>query len=222
MARLSSACCSPPTSGAEPVNPRTQRQSVAGPDGALECAVDAPPEGSALRGVAVICHPHPQHGGTMDNKVVQTLARAFIQLGWRAVRFNFRGIGKSDDVLAVRTLSGLERRPVVVEGCELHADRQRILYDVRQARVFPGTRQFTGAAQGPGVRRRPGPVPVRIEHGRRVVDHAQGDEPAACVPGGCGDGSAGTRHAAHFAHGKIGLRDKLQHQHGGGVVEGGV
>jgi len=48
------------------------------------------------RGIAVVCHPHPQFGGTMDNKVVQTLARAFVQLGWRSVRFNFRGIGHSE------------------------------------------------------------------------------------------------------------------------------
>jgi alpha/beta superfamily hydrolase len=49
-----------------------------------------------LRGVAVVCHPHPQHGGTMDNKVVQTLARAFVHLGYRAARFNFRGVGASE------------------------------------------------------------------------------------------------------------------------------
>jgi len=67
---------------------------VAGPAGRLECALDAP-DGSA-RGVALVCHPHPQFGGTMDNKVVQTLARAFVQLGWRSVRFNFRGVGASE------------------------------------------------------------------------------------------------------------------------------
>ena len=59
----------------------------------LACAIDGP-EGEA-RGTAILCHPHPQHGGTMDNKVVATLARAFTQCGWRAVRFNFRGIGGS-------------------------------------------------------------------------------------------------------------------------------
>ncbi|MBX3645452.1 MAG: alpha/beta hydrolase [Rubrivivax sp.] len=75
------------------MNAQTQRQTVAGPAGALECAVDAP--GGASRGVAVVCHPHPQHGGTMDNKVVQTLARAYTQLGCTAVRFNFRGVGAS-------------------------------------------------------------------------------------------------------------------------------
>ncbi len=46
----------------------------------------------------MIAHPHPLFGGTMDNKVVQTLARAFVQTGWRAVRFNFRGVGGSDGV----------------------------------------------------------------------------------------------------------------------------
>jgi len=81
-----------------------------GPAGRIELSIDAP--GAAARGVAVLCHPHPQHGGTMDNKVIQTLARAFVQLGWRAVRFNFRGVGASqgqwdqgvgevDDALAV-------------------------------------------------------------------------------------------------------------------------
>jgi alpha/beta superfamily hydrolase len=60
----------------------------------LEVALDAP-EGPAPRGVALVCHPHPQHGGTLDNKVVQTLARAFVQCGYRVVRFNFRGVGRS-------------------------------------------------------------------------------------------------------------------------------
>ncbi len=61
-------------------------------------AVDEPQAGIAPRGVAVIAHPHPLFGGTMDNKVVQTIARAFVQCGWRAVRFNFRGVGGSAGV----------------------------------------------------------------------------------------------------------------------------
>ena len=76
------------------MNLRTVREEIAGPAGRLECAVDRP-EG-APRGVAVVCHPHPQFGGTLDNKVVQTMARAFLQLGWTSVRFNFRGIGRSE------------------------------------------------------------------------------------------------------------------------------
>ena len=77
-----------------------RRVSVAGPAGTIECAIDEPDGASAgaPRGVAVLCHPHPQHGGTMDNKVVQTLARAFLQLGYRVVRFNFRGVGASAGV----------------------------------------------------------------------------------------------------------------------------
>ena len=99
------------------MKPDTRRDTVAGPAGAIECAIDEPAAGVGAaptmpRGVVVLCHPHPQHGGTMDNKVVQTLARAFVQLGYRAVRFNFRGVGGSagawdegrgeiDDALAV-------------------------------------------------------------------------------------------------------------------------
>lgn len=76
------------------MNPRTVAQTVDGPAGRIQCAIDSPV--GEVVGVAVICHPHPQHGGTMDNKVVQTLARAFVQLGWRSVRFNFRGVGASE------------------------------------------------------------------------------------------------------------------------------
>ncbi len=71
-----------------------------GPAGALEALVDAPKlePGTSPRGVAVIAHPHPLFGGTMDNKVVQTVARAFVLSGWQAVRFNFRGVGGSAGV----------------------------------------------------------------------------------------------------------------------------
>ena len=78
------------------MNTSTQKLSLAGPAGALEALLDLPPEGVVPRGTAVIAHPHPLFGGTMDNKVVQTLARAFVQSGWRAVRFNFRGVGASE------------------------------------------------------------------------------------------------------------------------------
>src|SRR3979490_898689 len=79
----------------------TRRELVAGPAGRIECAVDAPEGegregGSAARGTALIAHPHPQFGGTLDNKVVQTLARAFVELGYEAWRPNFRGIGQSE------------------------------------------------------------------------------------------------------------------------------
>lgn len=108
------------------MNAHTQRLTVPGPAGTIECAIDAPSAGAA-RGVAVICHPHPQFGGTMDNKVVQTLARALVQLGYRAVRFNFRGVGASagawdegrgevDDAIAVVEALREAGRPLVVAG----------------------------------------------------------------------------------------------------------
>ena len=75
------------------MSPRTVIERIEGPAGPLECALDEP--AGASRGVALVCHPHPQQGGTMDNKVVQTLARAFMQLQWTSVRFNFRGVGGS-------------------------------------------------------------------------------------------------------------------------------
>ena len=73
---------------------------MTGPAGSIEAVVDAPElaPGVAARGVVVIAHPHPLFGGTMDNKVVQTLARAFVQCGWQAVRFNFRGVGATEGV----------------------------------------------------------------------------------------------------------------------------
>lgn len=66
-----------------------------GPAGALVGIVHAPDGGEKPRGVAVVCHPHPLHEGTMENKVVHTLARTFATAGIAALRFNFRGVGES-------------------------------------------------------------------------------------------------------------------------------
>jgi alpha/beta superfamily hydrolase len=78
------------------MNSLTRRSRLAGPAGTIEVLRDEPAAGQATRGFAVIAHPHPLFGGTMDNKVVQTLARAFVQSGWTALRFNFRGVGASE------------------------------------------------------------------------------------------------------------------------------
>lgn len=66
-----------------------------GPAGALEVIVEHPEPECARRGVAVVCHPHPLHGGTMHNKVVTMVARSLRELGLTTVRFNFRGVGES-------------------------------------------------------------------------------------------------------------------------------
>jgi len=103
----------------------SKRTDIAGPVGRLEVALDEPD--GAPRGVAVLCHPHPVHGGTMDNKVVQTLARAFVQVGYRSVRFNFRGVGASqgqwdeghgeiDDAMAVVNAFRAAALPLALGG----------------------------------------------------------------------------------------------------------
>jgi alpha/beta superfamily hydrolase len=76
------------------MNAQTEYLLQTGPTGLLEVAIDRP-EGASL-GAAVLAHPHPLHGGTLTNKVVQTLARACVLAGWTAVRFNFRGVGRSE------------------------------------------------------------------------------------------------------------------------------
>ena len=79
------------------MTPRTQGFSLDGAAGALECALDLPDadQFAAPRGLALVAHPHPLFGGTMDNKVTTTLARTFIGLGYATARMNFRGVGGS-------------------------------------------------------------------------------------------------------------------------------
>ncbi|GAA6142791.1 alpha/beta family hydrolase [Hydrogenophaga sp. 5NK40-0174] len=102
----------------------TEKRTVAGPAGSIEVALDSPD--GAARATAVIAHPHPVYGGTMDNKVVQTIARAAVAEGLKAVRFNFRGVGASageydegrgeiDDMLAVINACAAEG-PLVLAG----------------------------------------------------------------------------------------------------------
>ena len=67
-----------------------------GPAGAIEVVADVPDPADARRGVAIVCHPHPLHGGTMDNKVVTMVERALRELGFATLRFNFRGVGGSE------------------------------------------------------------------------------------------------------------------------------
>ena len=71
-----------------------ERIFIAGGAGRIETVLDRP-EGKP-RGIALVAHPHPLYGGTLDNKVVQTLARIFVELGYAALRPNFRGVGASE------------------------------------------------------------------------------------------------------------------------------
>jgi uncharacterized protein len=102
--------------------PRAERGILSGPAGALETLTELAPDcGATPAAFGVICHPHPLYGGTLQNKVVWTLARAFQQLGAPTIRFNFRGVGASsgthddgrgevEDALAV-IAHGRERWP---------------------------------------------------------------------------------------------------------------
>jgi hypothetical protein len=73
---------------------KSEAVTVPGPAGRLEAAIDS--IDATARAIAVVCHPHPLQQGTMQNKVVTTIARAFAQLGAHALRFNFRGVGTSE------------------------------------------------------------------------------------------------------------------------------
>jgi alpha/beta superfamily hydrolase len=124
------------------MNIHTEIYLIDGPVGKIEVALDLPDEARAasddaghpavsLKGVVLVAHPHPLFGGTMDNKVAQTLARTFVQLGYAAFRSNFRGVGKTegvhdngigerDDLMAViahlRGLPGFAELPLVLAG----------------------------------------------------------------------------------------------------------
>jgi alpha/beta superfamily hydrolase len=92
--------------------PVPEAVQIAGPAGSIEARAEDPTPDARPRVVGVVCHPHPLYGGTMQNKVVHTMARAMQELGAATVRFNFRGVGQSagehdagrgevDDALAV-------------------------------------------------------------------------------------------------------------------------
>ena len=78
------------------MNKHSKKFTLAGSAGNIEGVLNLP-EG-APRGIALVAHPHPLYGGTMDNKVAQTLARSFVELGYAAARINFRGVGSSEGV----------------------------------------------------------------------------------------------------------------------------
>ncbi|MBC5763465.1 alpha/beta hydrolase [Ramlibacter albus] len=204
------------------MNAYTERFELAGPAGRLQCQRDRP-EGET-RGTAVIAHPHPLFGGTMDNKVVQTIARAFVQSGWTAVRFNFRGVGKSegqhddgngevDDLLAVVTGAAHDGRLALAGfsfGSFVTVRALQSLWTTREIEhiVLVGT--AASRFQVP-------PVPAEA-HVRTLVIHGEQDDtvplasvmdwarpqslPVTVVPGG-----------EHFFHGQLPLLKNLVLRH---------
>ncbi|MBL8278544.1 MAG: alpha/beta fold hydrolase [Pelomonas sp.] len=197
------------------MNAQTDKRLVPGPAGAIEVAIDLPAGGATPLGTALICHPNPTQGGTMDNKVVQTLARAFIQLGWRAVRFNFRGIGKSegawdegrgevDDALAVLKAEVPPGEPLILAGFSFggfvasRAAQQLPEPARRLVLVGPATSRFDTAAV---------PADTVVIHGEvddvvplsSVLDWARPQSlPVTVVPG-----------VGHFFHGQLPLLKSL-------------
>lgn len=199
------------------MNAQTERRLIAGPAGPLEVAIDAPANDSPL-GLALICHPHPLHGGTLDNKVVQTLARAFLHLGWRCVRFNYRGVGRSegewtggpgecDDAAAALQAFREPGQPVVLAGFSfgghVAACLARILADAGQPAdrlvlVGPATGNFPVP---------PVPADTLVIHGEaddvvplsHTLDWARPQSlPVVVVPG-----------VGHFFHGQLPLLKAL-------------
>ena len=198
------------------MNLKTQRSTVAGPAGAIECALDAALDGAA-RGVAVLCHPHPQHGGTLDNKVVQTLARTFVQLGYTSVRFNFRGVGQSaggwdegrgeiDDALAVVAAMRVAGQPLVLGGFSFGA----YVASQAAAQLSAGERAQRLVLVGPAAQSfevAPVPADTLVIHGESdevvplsaVFDWARPQSlPVVVVPG-----------SGHFFHGQLALLKQI-------------
>lgn len=200
------------------MNSHTRRLTIPGPVGDIECAIDAPTGDAPLRGVVVIAHPHPLFGGTMDNKVAQTLARSFVQLGHQAVRFNFRGVGatagvhdegrgESDDMLAVIRAHRVSGLPLALAGFSFGAyvttlAAQGLGADEkadRLALIGPSTQRATPA---------PVPADTLVIHGEHdevvpltaTLDWARPQHlPVVVMPG-----------VGHFFHGQLtALRDLI-------------
>ncbi|SFN32195.1 alpha/beta hydrolase [Variovorax sp. OV329] len=206
------------------MNSRTEKLVFQGAAGAIEAQRDASAEGIEPQGIAVIAHPHPLFGGTMDNKVVQTLARAFVANGWTAVRFNFRGVGGSagvhdegrgecEDMLALIEQAA-PQGPLAIAGFSfgafVAASAIATLWPAREPRqiVLVGTAaaRFTVPAIPPEAHDRT--LVVHGEHDDTVALAAAMDWarpqilPVTVVPGG-----------GHFFHGQLPLLKNLVSRH---------
>ena len=178
----------------------TERRFVEGPAGRIECAVDRPDSGP--RGAALIAHPHPQFGGTLDNKVVQTLARALVELGYESWRPNFRGVGQSEgkydegrgeveDLKAVFSL--FSEKSVVLAGFSFGAAMQaRLAEKLKNEKKFKPERLVLVGVAVANFETPPVPADTLVIHGERdetvplaaVLDWARPQElPIVLVPG---------------------------------------
>jgi len=198
----------------KPIPPATlKRLAIAGPVGNIEADVNDP--GEQRRGIALIAHPNPVQGGTKDNKVVTTLAKAFFSMGYVVARPNFRGVGASagvhddgigetEDLLAVA--GALRERygelPLLLAGFSFGA--------FVQARVAQRTPAERLVLVGPAVNRFRAervPADTLVIHGEHddvvplsaVLDWARPQNlPIVVVPGG-----------GHFFHGRLPLLAQL-------------
>jgi alpha/beta superfamily hydrolase len=193
-----------------PIPPASlERVHVEGPVGAIQTDLNDP--GAQRRGVALIAHPNPVQGGTKDNKVVTTLAKAFFSLGYLTARPNFRGVGSSEgthdhgigeteDLLAV--IAYLRQRyddpPFVLAGFSFGSFVQtRVAKAIRAEHIVlvgPAVNRFAAEAV---------PAETLVIHGEHddvvplkdVLDWARPQQlPIVVVPGG-----------EHFFHGRLNL-----------------
>jgi hypothetical protein len=185
----------------------TERLTLPGPAGQLEVVLNIPE--TPPRGIALVAHPHPLQGGTLDNKVAQTLAKTFFAMGYVATRFNFRGVGKSegafdegvgetDDALAAlaHARSRFGDLPVALAGFSFGSFVQtRVLARVRAERLV---------MVGPAVTRLAGttvPSDTIVVHGEEdevvplaaVFEWARPQQLPLVIFPGCG----------HFFHGRL-------------------
>ena len=209
------------------MNAQTQSLTLTGSAGPIEAVLDLPEADlfEAPHGTAVIAHPHPQFGGTMTNKVVQTIARACVQCGWRAVRFNFRGVGASgghydegrgevDDMLAVVAQTAPADQPLLLAGFSFGGFiAARAIDTLHPQRAIAGAVLVGTAASRFDVP----PVPAEL-HPQTLVVYGEQDDtvplasvmdwarpqslPVTVVPGG-----------EHFFHGQLPLLKALVVRH---------
>lgn len=194
-----------------------ERLVIDGPAGALEVDLNDP--GEPRRGIALIAHPNPVHGGTKDNKVVTTLAKTLFGLGYVAVRPNFRGVGASagtfdqgngetDDMIAVAryVTTRFGNLPLLLAGFSFGAFVQtrvaQALTVERLVLVGPAVNRFPAA---------PVPADTLVIHGElddvvplaAVLDWARPQQlPLVVVPGG-----------EHFFHGRLHVLAQIVQRH---------